>query len=107
MPKSELRRRSSRFQRRLQSRLPAGARIELVEGNSVVGGGSCPDINLATLLLAVGSDRLSAGAIEERLRGQNPPVIIRLESDRALMDLRTVFPAQETILLNGVVRALS
>jgi hypothetical protein len=36
-----------------------------------------------------------------------PPVIIRLENDQALLDLRTVFPSQENALLDGVVQALA
>jgi L-seryl-tRNA(Ser) seleniumtransferase len=107
MTQSQLRRRSSRFLRRLRLQLPADSRVGLIEGNSVVGGGSCPDVNLATVLVALTSDRVSPGTIEQRLRSQSPPIIIRVENDRALLDLRTVFPSQEIALLDGVVQALA
>jgi len=102
----ELQRRSRRFVRRLKPRLPASCRIELFKGHSVVGGGSCPGSELPTTLLALESARYRAHVIEARLRSQNPPVILRLEEDRALLDLRTVFPSQEDLLLSGIAHAL-
>lgn len=102
----ELQRRSRRFVRRLKPRLPAGCRIELFKGHSVVGGGSCPGSELPTTLLALESARYRAHVIEARLRSQSPPVILRLEEDRALLDLRTVFPSQEDLLLSGIAHAL-
>jgi len=102
----ELQRRSRRFVRRLKPRLPASCRIELFKGHSVVGGGSCPGSELPTTLLALESARYRAHVIEARLRSQSPPVILRLEEDRALLDLRTVFPSQEDLLLSGIAHAL-
>ena len=32
---------------------------------------------------------------EKRLRSSQPPVIARIEDDRLLLDLRTVFPEEE------------
>ena len=102
----ELRRRSRRFLGRLRPGLPEGTRAALLEGSSVVGGGSCPDTSLATVLLAIASDRRSANGIEQRLRAHHPPILARLENDQVLLDLRTVFPAQEKILLAGLQSAL-
>ena len=59
------------------------------------------------MLLAVESSRHTPNLIESRLRAQRPPIIIRIEEDRALLDLRTVFPEQERELLNGLLQALS
>jgi L-seryl-tRNA(Ser) seleniumtransferase len=67
------------------------ARIEgaVVEpGESVIGGGSTPDLTLPTWVIAVRGD-------ERRLRANNPPIIARMERDRVLIDLRTVLPEQE------------
>jgi L-seryl-tRNA(Ser) seleniumtransferase len=106
MPQPELRRRSNRFLSRLRPLLPEDARAELMDGNSVVGGGSCPDFCLPTRLIALGSARHSANDIEQRLRSYHPPIILRLEDDKALIDLRTVFPTQEMILRDGLRDAL-
>jgi len=107
MKPEEIRARSRRFVRKLKARLPKDACARLLDGNSVVGGGSCPDCDLPTTLIAIESGRLGPSAIEARMRAQNPPVIVRVEADMALVDLRTVFPSQEAPLLDGLARALA
>jgi L-seryl-tRNA(Ser) seleniumtransferase len=103
----EIHARSRRLARKLRLRIPSGLNVKLVQGTSVVGGGSCPECHLPTTVLALESDRYRPNSIESRLRSQKPPIILRLEEGRALIDLRTVFPEQEKILLDGLVRALS
>jgi len=83
-------------------------KIDVVEGVSVIGGGSTPDQSLPTRLLAVTSTRTSAAQLEERLRcvADGMPVIARVEDDRLLLDLRTVFPEQDSSLLAALAFAL-
>ncbi len=106
MTDQELERRARSFSRRLKNALPKGVQVHLSEGNSVVGGGSCPECRLATTLIAIESDSTSPNTIESRLRSQDPPIIVRLEEDKVLIDLRTVFKAQESILLEGLQKAI-
>jgi L-seryl-tRNA(Ser) seleniumtransferase len=106
MTAQDLSRRARRFARRMKARLPEGARIHLLTGNSVVGGGSCPECQLPTTLIALESSRLSPNTIESRLRSQEPPIILRMEEDKLLADLRTVFPAQESTLMEGLCKAV-
>jgi len=107
LSRAEIRRRSARFLRRIAPELPREVHALLRDGTSVVGGGSCPDVGLATVLVALSSERRPAHEIEQRLRLQDPPIIVRLEEDNLLVDLRTVFPAQEKALLSGLLLALS
>jgi L-seryl-tRNA(Ser) seleniumtransferase len=107
MPLEELRLRSRRFAGRLRPKVPEGVRVDLIDGESVVGGGSFPDCSLPAILVAIDSARSGPNAIEARLRAQDPPIIVRLEENRTLIDLRTVFPHQETVLLDGLLAALS
>lgn len=72
---------------------------EVIEGASVIGGGSTPDQTLPTWLLAIPGD---AAALERALRVGDPPVIARIEDDRLLLDLRTVFEEQEPALIAAV-----
>lgn len=102
----EIRKRTRRFLRRLRSVLPEGARADSSEGYSVVGGGSCPDCHLLTALIAIVSDSVSPNMIESRLRLQDPTIVVRLEENRILVDLRTVFPEQEKILIEGIMKAV-
>jgi L-seryl-tRNA(Ser) seleniumtransferase len=76
-----------------------GWRFEPTPGESVIGGGSTPGQALPTMLVAITHPRVGAVQLEQRLRAANPPVLVRVESDRVLMDLRTVFPEQEPALL--------
>jgi len=46
-------------------------------------------------LVAVAHSNLAARSLEQHLRRQSPPVIARIENDRVLFDLRTVFEEQE------------
>ncbi len=107
MKDEEIRARARRFVRRSRSQLPPGAKMSPVAGKSVVGGGSCPDTTLSTTLLALISDRQSPNQIEAVLRAQDPPILIRIEAERAVVDLRTVLPDEEETLLAGICKALN
>jgi L-seryl-tRNA(Ser) seleniumtransferase len=109
MTPEEIGARAADFALRLGARLPADAKIEIREGFSVIGGGSTPDQQLPTHLIALSSARYSAAALEERLRiaEQGPPVIARIEDDRLVLDLRTVFPDEEVALATAIADALA
>ena len=77
----------------------AGWQTGLVEGSSAVGGGSAPGIELPTCLVAIARQGLSPDALEVRLRGSDPPIIARIEHERLVLDLRTVFPDEDEALV--------
>ena len=77
-----------------------GWRVELRPGESVAGGGSTPGQTLPTTLVAITDPARSAAELERRLRAGSPPVIARVEEDRLLIDLRTVFPEQDEMLVD-------
>jgi L-seryl-tRNA(Ser) seleniumtransferase len=102
--------RTSRFAESLAPRLrECEAELEIVDGNSLVGGGSTPSQSLPSKLLRIESARYSATRLEQRLRTAPAgiPVIARIEDDRLLVDLRTVFPEQETPLAEAILGACS
>lgn len=82
----------------------SGLDAELREGLSVIGGGSTPEQSIPTWLISIASD--SVVALEKRLRNGAPPVIARIEAERLLLDLRTVFPEEEQELA-AALQALS
>ena len=69
----------------------------------MIGGGSTPEQALPTWLIAIESDEVVG--LERRLRGGDPAVVARIEDERLLLDLRTVFPEEEPGLVRAVVRA--
>jgi L-seryl-tRNA(Ser) seleniumtransferase len=77
-------------------------RASIEDGESVIGGGSAPEVKLPTVLVAIEGGELSASQIEARLRGYSVPVITRTEHDRVLIDLRTVEPGEEAIMLEAI-----
>jgi L-seryl-tRNA(Ser) seleniumtransferase len=83
-----------RAERLVAALSPLGARVE--PGESVIGGGSTPAQSIPTWLIVIEvKDVMEA---EKRLRLGDPPVIARIEDDRLLLDLRTVFPEEEAAL---------
>jgi L-seryl-tRNA(Ser) seleniumtransferase len=68
---------------------------ELIDGESVIGGGAAPSAVLPTRLLAISCEGLSPDELAGRLRAADPPIIARVEDGRVLLDLRTVFPEQD------------
>lgn len=73
-------------------------RAEIIDGESVIGGGAAPSSVLPTRLVALSCTGLSADELAARLRAGDPPVIARVEDGRVLLDLRTVFPEQDEAL---------
>ena len=74
-------------------------KLKLLDGNSVVGGGSAPEALLPTKLISLTSSKISATELEARLRLNAPPIIARIEDDKLLLDLRTVSKSEEQELL--------
>ena len=72
--------------------------VELVGGESVIGGGAAPGSTLPTTLLAITCSGISAGDLASALRRNTPPIIARVENERLLLDLRTVLSDQESVI---------
>jgi L-seryl-tRNA(Ser) seleniumtransferase len=106
----ELQVRAENFVDSLRTLIPSGdgVQLEIADGFSVAGGGSTPDQTLPTKLIRVQSSRHSAAQLERQLRrpATGCSVIARVEEDRVIFDLRTVFPAQQTQLMDALVAAL-
>jgi L-seryl-tRNA(Ser) seleniumtransferase len=100
LSKDEIAKRAERIISRVKSAAtkPARLKLELIDGESVIGGGAAPSAALQTRLVAATHAHLSADELNTRLRAYFPPVIARVEEGRVLLDLRTVFPEQEANL---------
>jgi L-seryl-tRNA(Ser) seleniumtransferase len=106
---AEIGRRASQFAERLRGALPADISVEPGDGFSVIGGGSTPDQQLPTKLIALRSARHSPAALDERLRqpAHAVPVVARVTDDQLVLDLRTVFPDEEPTLAAALISALA
>jgi L-seryl-tRNA(Ser) seleniumtransferase len=95
-------RRARRCAEAIEQRSGGAIRAEVVPGASVMGGGAAPGTKIPTRLLALAAESRSADALEQGLRRGRPAVIGRIESDRLVLDLRTVPEDREAELVEAV-----
>ncbi|MBV9574274.1 MAG: L-seryl-tRNA(Sec) selenium transferase [Acidobacteriales bacterium] len=95
LPKKQIRDRAEALIKKTQSEHLS---MEVVEGQSLIGGGAAPASALPTYLVAIKSDSRSGDALVTMLRACDPPVIARVETGHLVLDLRTVFPEQDEML---------
>jgi L-seryl-tRNA(Ser) seleniumtransferase len=95
-PAADIRRRAEALVQRIGDWLEA----EIERGESVIGGGSTPEQALATWVIAIRTD--DAAAFAKALRCGDPAVVARIEDDRVILDLRTVFPEEEDSLVQAL-----
>jgi L-seryl-tRNA(Ser) seleniumtransferase len=70
-----------------------------------VGGGAAPTVGVPTVLIALTHPTLSPDCIAAALRAGQPPVVVRVAENRLLVDLRTVRPDDEQVLLDALLAA--
>ena len=75
---------------------------EVVDGRTVIGGGSAPGQTLSTRRLMI-TARLSVEAVAEKMRRYDPPVIGRIEEERFFLDPRTVLPEERDAVAGALV----
>lgn len=109
LSRDELKSRARRLQRRLRALKLTGISINTVETISRVGGGALPLQQLKSMAVALAPENkaFSAARIEAELRKNEPPVIVRIEEDRVLMDIRTVQEEDYGIIAQAVASALA
>jgi L-seryl-tRNA(Ser) seleniumtransferase len=102
--KEEIGRRAENLARHVRS---AKLQAEVIDGESLIGGGAAPSAVLSTRLVAISCEGISAEELATRLRAADPPVVVRVEEGRVLLDLRTVFEEQDEVLRAALNRIAS
>ena len=92
-----IKRRAQRVERQLER--IEGCEIRVVESSAAVGGGSCPGLKIPSWAVGVKSKRHSAQKLAKLLRRQNPPVIATVSENRVNLDVRTILPEDEKVLI--------
>lgn len=79
--------------------LASKVNARVVDTRSVLGGGTTPTESIPSVALAFSDnpDRLA-----ESLRQNDPPIIGRIEQGRFLLDLRTIFPSDDEVILRSL-----
>jgi L-seryl-tRNA(Ser) seleniumtransferase len=107
MSAADIKARAEQFVERLRRRIESGIQLEVIEGESAVGGGAAPTAHLRTALISLAHDNLTSNQVEASLRHSTPPVIARIVEDRVLVDLRTVAEAEESEVEQAILTLAS
>lgn len=90
---------------RLAPQLAASPSIrsaDVVSDVTYLGGGSVPTQQIPTWTVALQPEKGGVDELANRLRAGNNAVFGRIQQDRLLFDLRTVFPSQDRLLVEAV-----
>jgi L-seryl-tRNA(Ser) seleniumtransferase len=105
---AELERRAQSLKEALVARVAAASSwIDVVDGVSRTGGGSAPSGERPTRLLAISVPSGDAAAVERSLREGEPPVVGRMQDGKLLLDLRTVLPPEERVVVERLAEVLA
>lgn len=97
-PLAEIEQRAERWAQAL------GDLAQVIDGETMIGGGSLPGGTLPTKLVALGDrkDRSLARRLGRKLRSQEIPIIGRVSEDMLLLDPRSVLPEENEIMLRAL-----
>jgi L-seryl-tRNA(Ser) seleniumtransferase len=76
---------------------------EAVEGTTFLGGGAIPGQQLSTWCVAIVPEGMGVNELADRLRCGHPAVYGRVHQDRLLLDLRSVRPAEDRLLVQALI----
>jgi L-seryl-tRNA(Ser) seleniumtransferase len=80
----------------------SAAHLELIKGESTIGGGAGPTSTLSTTLIAITHPERSAQDIEHQLRSFSPAIIARISEEKVLLDLRSVFSDEIPLVIQAL-----
>ena len=99
MPTENLKLRATKLAQQI-SHLPSIGVCDVVEDQSMLGGGSLPTQKISTWCVAIEPKSGSVNNFSSLLRKATPSVIGRVQKDRLFLDMRTVQPSQDAELVS-------
>ncbi len=102
---SEIKKQAESITSQLEKKI-TGAEVTTIGGFSQMGSGSLPAQNLATTLVAIRPEKISAESLAKQLRQYETPVFARIQNDRVLIDPRTLLAGDEDILIKALLEIL-
>ena len=104
-PEDGLQERAERIAGAVATHSGPDGKVEATRVLSVAGGGSVPGSQIPSWGIAiVGTNPAS---LQAKLRDGSPPVIARVVDDRVVLDMRTVDPAHDDLLIERLISAVS
>jgi len=77
------------------------ADCEVVEEQSMLGGGSLPTQKIPTWCVSISANNESVDSLAEKLRKNQPAIMGRVQKDRLMLDMRTVDVSQDAKLVEA------
>ncbi|PYL07694.1 MAG: L-seryl-tRNA(Sec) selenium transferase [Verrucomicrobia bacterium] len=99
IPKDELRGRAAAIFDRLQG-LPL--QITIGRGKAKIGGGSLPRSVMSSVTIDIVPQNCAVEDFAAALRNSAPPIIGYVADDRFRLDLRTIFPEQDDVIVDAI-----
>jgi L-seryl-tRNA(Ser) seleniumtransferase len=83
------------------------ADIDLADMNSRPGGGSFPELNLATRCITIQPKNMSVSKFEIKMRLSTPAIIGRIENNKYILDPRTIQTGQDMTISSTIAEILN
>ena len=106
-PVTAVKKRAAKLISKLRKEKFCSLEFSLKESFSAAGGGSLPTEKIPTFLVGVKNKKMSASRLEAGLRQVAVPVIVRVDKDEILIDLRTVTEDEFTLIIQGLRECLA
>lgn len=86
--------------------LDKGYQVNMIEGQSQVGGGAFPEARLATYLVEISHPDYSESTLEQKLRQAEFPIIARTSDGKVQFDVRTLLEADGGKICQALVEMI-
>ena len=101
-PVAAVKKRAEKLITKLQKENFVSLKFSLHEDFAAAGGGSLPTQQIPTVLVDIKNKKMSASKMEEKLRKMEVPVIVRVDKDEILIDMRTVAEDEFRFIIEGL-----
>ncbi|MGB5218682.1 MAG: L-seryl-tRNA(Sec) selenium transferase [Smithella sp.] len=106
-PVAAVKKRAEKLMEKLQKENFDSLNFSLRDDFAAAGGGSLPTQQIPTVLVAVKNKKMPASKMEGKLRQIEVPIIVRVDKDEILFDLRTVAEDDFPFIIEGLKQITS
>lgn len=106
-PQADVKKRARKLINKIKKTNIPDLTFELREDAAAAGGGSLPTENIPTIVVTIKSAKMTASRMEAKLRQTPVPIIVRVDEDEILLDLRTVSEDEFGFIVDALQQILA
>jgi len=106
-PLADVKKRARKLAAKLKKAGLPDLAFEVKETKAAAGGGSLPTQDIPSAAVAVKSPKIPPGRMEANLRRASVPVIVRVDENEILLDLRTITEEEFGFIVDGLQETIS